>query len=69
MEPQVMTRPQIPRRGITPKKNFLLSIPLKLWERMLKEGGVSWGTTTSFILEAITEKLDRMKENKKQHPE
>lgn len=43
------------------KHRHLLQIPMPVWERMLNEGGLTWGKVTPFILEAITEKLDRMK--------
>lgn len=68
METTTMTPTQKPARAKLPtqttpradRHSFPLHIPLTLWERMIKSGAVSWGTTTNFILEAITEKLDRM---------
>lgn len=43
-----------------PKHRLVLHIPLPLWSRMIREGGLVWGAVTPFILEAITEKLNRM---------
>jgi hypothetical protein len=43
------------------KRQFHLEIPDDVWQRMVEEAGVTWGRTTKFILEAITEKLDRQK--------
>ena len=69
METTVMTprKTKLPNPAPSPAKhNLLLHIPMSLWSRMIKEGGLTWGTVTKFILEAITEKLDRMKKEAKQ---
>lgn len=52
---------RLPRAVEAAKHRFMLQIPMPLWARMIKEGGITWGETTRFVLDAIEEKLSRMK--------
>jgi hypothetical protein len=52
-------------KDTAPVHSFSLRIPLALYERMVKEGGLTWGDVTPFILSAIREKLDRQKKEGK----
>jgi hypothetical protein len=58
---------KLPTVKVEPKKrdhvhHFHLEIPYDILNRMVEEGGVVRGTGQKFILEAIVEKLDRLKE-------
>lgn len=55
---------KLPREDEVPTHRFVLHIPLPIYNRMIGEGGLTWGKVTKFILAAIVEKLDRMKEAK-----
>ena len=51
--------PTLPRRTTPrPVHGFMLYIPIPLWTRMIR-AGIKWGMATQFIIQAITEKLDR----------
>lgn len=39
--------------------DFLLRIPMELYQRMIEEGGIYWGETTEYILDAIRQKLEK----------
>lgn len=45
-----------------PFRQFHLEIPISLWGEMM-HFGLKWGQTTSFILDAIREKMQRAKAN------
>lgn len=49
--------PRIAEAG--PRHRFLLLIPIALYNRMIEEHGLRWGKMTPFILQAITEKMER----------
>lgn len=53
---------KLPRKEKPPVKHWTQNIPLELWKRMLDEAGLGWGEVTQYINQAITEKLDREKE-------
>jgi hypothetical protein len=58
-------KPKLPKGDAkTPVHPHLLNIPLDLYERMITKAGLKWRKVTPFIVEAITEKLDRMKQEK-----
>jgi hypothetical protein len=48
---------QLPRKREN-THGFLIHFPKELWNRMI-EHGLAWGTVTKFIVDAVTEKLDR----------
>jgi hypothetical protein len=60
MEKKTLKRKEANRAEV---HRFVLHIPLALWARMVKV--LMWGETTKFILDAITEKLDRMDQEQK----
>lgn len=51
-------------RGREETHRYLLHFPKVLWNRMISHG-LTWGTIRKFVIEAVTEKLDREEARRK----
>ena len=45
-------------RGTEETHRYLMLFPKTLWKRMI-DFGLTWGSVRKFLIEAVTEKLDR----------